>query len=221
MCSTFCISWHGLKQWTHLFCSLIFNSGTVHQGKKALVCSTRHQWALIRGLTWGSQLEYLDAAWASSHHNGWAPGVNILNELWESHIRLLWHSYWSHSVCSASFSLLRQSRSSDQIQGEENRLFLFMVEWQGSRRVYGTRNSAVATFGKYSMPQGAWKNNFETFFFFLPANVFNIPSHLKVGRVQILCWSGFPLRILKAFLFCLYIGFCCQDVQCHFDFYPL
>ena len=71
-----------------------------------------------------------------------------------------------HSAsASASFSLLRQSRSPDQIQGEENRLFLFMVEWQGSRRVYGTGNSAVAIFGKYSMPQDAWKNNFETSFF--------------------------------------------------------
>lgn len=96
LCSTFGINWHGLKQQTHLFAHYSsIQEGFIRELFSVLLTISKLS---SEALTWGGQLKYRDAAWASSHHHGWASGVNILKELWESHIHLLWPSCWSHAV---------------------------------------------------------------------------------------------------------------------------
>ena len=78
------------------------------------------------------------SVWLGLPHNimagflGWTSWERAMRKSYH----FLWLSCWIHQC--HFYSLLRQWKSPDQIQGEENRLF--MVEWQGSGRVCGTRN---------------------------------------------------------------------------------
>ena len=107
--------------------ALIFNPGRVHQ--RALLCSTDHQQALIRSFYLGRSvgIPRCSLGFLTSPQLGfWGEyPAAFMRKSYSSLAQLL----KSPSVTSASFSVLRQSWSPDPIRGEENRLFLLMVEW--------------------------------------------------------------------------------------------
>lgn len=65
---------------------------------------------------------------------------------------VIWHWFFGgffflHSSCPDSHKGL------PRITGRGNRLFLLMGQWEGSGKECGTRNSTMASYEKYSLPQ--------------------------------------------------------------------